>query len=66
MMDRTQAMRRARSYSKRHRCEVRVEHVVKGRAKGCYETVEDPSCPLTWWADSVVEVVAIYRHGRKI
>lgn len=52
----TKEIRYARTYSSRHHCEVRVEHVVKGRGKGRYEAVVEgeTSC---WWPDSVVEVI---------
>jgi hypothetical protein len=58
-------VRRARTYSARHHCQVRVEHVVKGRGKGRYETVVEGN-NACWWPSSVVEVIAVYYDGQEI
>ena len=59
---REREIRRARTYSKRHRCQVNVEHVIKGRGKGRYDTVEK-GYPTCWWHGTVTEIVAVYKNG---
>ena len=61
---REREIRRARTYSKRHRCQVNVEHVIKGRGKGRYYAAEK-GCPACWWHGTVTEVVAVYKDGVK-
>ena len=58
-------MTQARTYSKRHGCYVYVETVIKGRGKGLMEfRLRDEKA--LWWNSSVVEVVAIFKNGRKL
>jgi hypothetical protein len=63
-VNRKRAIARARSYSKRHQCQVDVEHVVKGTGKGRYST-ESHGKKGFWWDDSVVEIIATYVNGKK-
>ena len=60
---RAREVQRARTYSKRHNCQVNVEHVIKGRDKGRYYAAEKGYDEGCWCAGTVVEVVAVYKNG---